>query len=58
MVGLYEYDTATKEDCFDDLNEIIAYLLDFDVEGDGYKVLEKKGLRIQYIAQRLQELGE
>ena len=59
MVGLYDYDNATAQQCLDDLQEIIEYFescnftknLDLDN-------LEKKGQRIQYIVQRLKELGD
>lgn len=55
MVGLYEYDTATEQECLDDLQEVIEYLYNYNLSDlDG---IEKKGLRIQYIAQRLKELG-
>ena len=56
MIGLYEYDNATEQECLDDLQEIIEYFLNgYDL--DELDTLEKKGLRIQYIAQRLKELG-
>lgn len=56
MVGLYEYDTATEQECLDDLQEVIEYFLNgYDL--NELDTLEKKGLRIQYIAQRLKELG-
>ena len=28
MIGLYEYDTATKQECVEDLTEIIEWLND------------------------------
>ena len=55
MVNLYEYDKATKEECEEDLEEIIENLEEFKY--DMY-VLEKKGYRIMEIAKRLRELGE
>lgn len=55
MVGLYEYDTATEQECLDDLQEVIEYLYNYNL--CDLDDLEKKGLRIQYIAQRLKELG-
>ena len=54
MVNLYEYDTATKEECLEDLEEVLNYITCYD----DYETLERYGLRLQYIAQRLQELGE
>ena len=56
MVGLYDYDNATEQECLDDLQEIIEYFINgYDL--DDLDALEKKGQRIQYIAQRLKELG-
>lgn len=56
MVGLYDYDNATEEECLDDLQEIIEYFINgYDL--GSLDTLEKKGQRIQYIAQRLKELG-
>lgn len=57
MVGLYDYDTVTKQECIDELDEIIAFLLNCECDLESLDALEKKGLRIQYIAQRLKELG-
>ena len=54
MVNLYEYDIATKEECLEDLEELINNISNYY----DYETLERKGLRLQYIAQRLQELGE
>ena len=54
MVGLYDYDNATEQDCIDDLQEIIEYLYNYNLSD--LDDMEKKGLRIQYIAQRLKEL--
>lgn len=54
MVGLYDYDNATEQDCIDDLQEIIEYLYNYNLSD--LDDIEKKGLRIQYIAQRLKEL--
>ncbi len=56
MIGLYDYDNATKQECLDDLQEIIKYIL-YEYNLDDLDTLEKKGQRIQYIAQRLKELG-
>jgi hypothetical protein len=53
MVDLYEYDTATEEECLEDLEELINNITCYY----DYETLESKGLRLQYIAQRLQELG-
>ena len=56
MVKLYDYDNATEQECLDDLQEIIEYFINgYDL--DDLDALEKKGQRIQYIAQRLKELG-
>lgn len=57
MIGLYDYDNATKQECIDDLAEIIEYLYNYDLSFIDPDVIEKKGQRIQYIAQRLKELG-
>lgn len=54
MVGLYDYDNATEQDCIDDLQEVIEYLYNYNLSD--LDDIEKKGLRIQYIAQRLKEL--
>lgn len=54
MVNLYEYDTATKEECLEDLEELINNITRYY----DYETLERYGLRLQYIAQRLQELEE
>ena len=53
MVNLYEYDTATKEECLEDLEELMNNITSYY----DYETLERKGLRLQYIAQRLKELG-
>nr|DAT76298.1 MAG TPA: hypothetical protein [Caudoviricetes sp.] len=56
MVGLYDYDNATEEECLDDLQEIIEYFINgYDL--GSLDTLEKKGQRIKYIAERLKELG-
>lgn len=52
MVDLYEYDTATQEECLEDLEELMDNITCYY----DYKTLERYGLRLQYIAQRLQEL--
>lgn len=56
MVGLYDYDNAMEQECIDDLQEVIKYIL-YEYNLDDLDTLEKKGQRIQYIAQRLKELG-
>ena len=53
MVNLYEYDTATEEECLEDLEELLNNITRYY----DYETLEMKGLRLQYIAQRLKELG-
>ena len=53
MINLYEYDTATKEECLEDLEELMNNITSYH----DYETLERKGLRLQYIAQRLKELG-
>ena len=60
MVDLHSYDTATKMDCYNDLWGIISELenmttLDLRHDRD-FDILEIKGQRLQYIAQRLKEL--
>lgn len=56
MVGLYDYDNATKQECLDDLQEVIEYFLNgYDL--NELDILEKKGQRIQYIAERLMDIG-
>ena len=57
MIELYDYDNATKQECIDDLLEVIEYLYNYDLSFIDSDDIEKKGLRIQYIAQRLKELG-
>lgn len=52
MIGLYEYNTATKEECLVDLKEILELIVE-DV--DDYETLRRRALRLQYIAERLQE---
>lgn len=61
MVGLYDYDSTTEEECLDDLQKVIEYL---SVRGlnnlkdlDVLEALKRKGQRIQYIAERLKELN-
>ena len=63
MVNLYEYNNATKEECLEDLNETLQVLLDYNYIYDDniyddfdLGVLERRGQRLQYIAQRLKEL--
>lgn len=57
MIELYDYDNATKQECIDDLLEVIEYLYNYDLSFIDSDDIEKKGRRIQYIAQRLKELG-
>ncbi len=59
MREIYEYDKATKEECIEDLIDIIEWLNEnsYDwYEYADFDVFEKKGQRIQYIAQRLKQL--
>lgn len=56
MIGLYEYDSATKEECYQDLNDILDWLDCYLIGEYDYDVLERKGIRIQEIAKRLKEL--
>ena len=61
MRDLYDYDTASYEECIDDLNECLNNLVNdsFGTFYDGdLGVLERRGIRIQNIAQRLNELEE
>lgn len=53
MVGLYDYDTATEEECWEDLYETLDDLDYYDLD-----TLRRKAIRIQNIVERLQELGE
>ena len=53
MIGLYEYNTATKEECLADLEKILELIAE-DI--DDYETLRRRALRLQYIAERLQEL--
>lgn len=55
MVGLYDYDTATKEECYEDLYETLENIDHWDADLD---VLKRRAIRIQNIVERLQELGE
>lgn len=57
MIGLYEYDNATYDECVDDLYETVNALQNDDWFGDP-ETLERRGIRLQNIAKRLQELGE
>lgn len=54
MVGLFDYDTATKEECLEDLEVVLNNITDYD----DYGTLERYALRLKYIAQRLQELEQ
>lgn len=59
MVDIYQYETATKEQCITDLVEIIEWLNENSYDWYEYADLdtfERKGQRIQYIAQRLKQL--
>lgn len=61
MVGLYEYDTASYEECVEDLSETLSSICDLcdsDYFYNELDALERKGIRIQNIAQRLKELEE
>lgn len=57
MIGLYEYDNATHDECVDDLYETVNALQNDDWFGDP-ETLERRGIRIQEIAKRLQELED
>ena len=61
MVGLYDYDNATIEECFEDLYETIGKLNEM-TEDDlqdvtEFGILKRRGIRLQNIAQRLIELN-
>lgn len=55
MIGLYDYDTATKEECLADLEEILEHITE---DMRDYATLRRRAIRIQNIVERLQELGE
>lgn len=59
MLGLYDYDNATYEECIDDLRETIEKMNDA-IYADSYDeeldVLERRAIRIQNIVKRLKEL--
>ena len=54
MINLYEYYKATRDECIDDLYEVLENISNFD----DYDTLKRKAIRLQNIAQRLKELGE
>lgn len=59
MIGLYDYDNATYEECIDDLNTVLEALnknVGIDYFDDDYETLERYGERIKNIAKRLKEL--
>lgn len=60
MIGLYNYDNATEQECLDDLQEVIKLLFVSNLSNlkdlDVLEALKMKGQRIQYIAHRLKEL--
>lgn len=60
MIGLYNYDNATEQECLDDLQEVIKLLFVSNLTNlkdlDDLEALKKKGYRIQYIAERLIDL--
>lgn len=62
MIGLYDYDNATEEECLDDLQKVIKYLFICDLSNlkdlDVLETLKRKGQRIQYIVERLKELND
>jgi len=65
MLDLYQYETATKEECELDLADIIDYLDKYltnlcnrGLDSDEINALEKKGERIIEIAKRLKEIKE
>jgi len=65
MLDIYQYETASKEECELDLAQILDYLdkylqdlVNYGLDDDELVGLEKKGERIVEIAKRLQVLGE
>lgn len=61
MVRLYDYDNATEQECLDDLQEVIKLLFVSNLTNlkdlDDLEALKEKGQRIQYIAERLMDIG-
>lgn len=55
MIDLYGYDNASYEECIDDLYETMENLNNNYMD---FEALERYGIRLQNIAERLQELGE
>lgn len=59
MLGLYDYDNATYEECIADLAETIEKMNDA-IYSDSYDeeldVLERRATRIQNIVKRLKEI--
>ena len=55
MIGLYEYDNASYDECVDDLYKTLNALQN-DNWFDDPETLERRGIRLQNIAKRLQEL--
>lgn len=55
MIGLYEYDNASYDECVDDVYETVN-ALQHDDWFDDPETLERRGIRLQNIAKRLQEL--
>ena len=53
MIGLYEYGNASYDECIDDLYETMEFL---DNNYMDFEALERYGIRLQNIAERLQEL--
>jgi len=56
MIDLYGYDNATYDECVDDLYETVNALQNDDWFGNP-ETLKRRGIRLQNIAERLQELG-
>ena len=50
MIGLYEYDTATEQECLDDFYDILQALYDEGISDD-LDALKRRGIRIQKIAE-------
>ena len=53
MIDLYGYDNASYDECIDDLYETMENLDNNDMD---FNALERDGIRLQNIAERLQEL--
>lgn len=57
MIGLYDdYETATEQECLDDLYDTIEELNNDESVSEDLSTLKRRGIRIQEIAQRLKEL--